>query len=80
MFFGALSLICRLYLYLILHACNEIKQSLKNINANCPEEEELFVEFLEPCLTSIYYHPDVVVIGTMKNQRGISKPYFQAFL
>ena len=41
-------------------------QALKDINANCPEEEELIIEFIDPCLTSIYQPPDVAVNGSLK--------------
>ena len=49
-----------------MHVCDEVEQALKDINANRPEEEELVVEFIDPCLTSIYQPPDVVVNGPLK--------------
>ena len=48
------------------HVCDEVEQALKDINANRPEEEELVVEFIDPCLTSIYQPPDVAVNGPLK--------------
>jgi hypothetical protein len=49
-----------------MHVCNDMKQALKNSNANCLQEEELVVEFIYPCFTSIYRPPDVAVIGPLK--------------
>ena len=49
------------------HVCDEVEQALKDINANLPEEEELVVEFIDPCLTSIYQPPDLAVNGPLKN-------------
>ena len=48
------------------HVCDEVEQALKDINANRPEEEELVVELIDPCLTSIYQPPDVAVNGPLK--------------
>ena len=48
------------------HVCDEVEQALKDINENRPEEEELVVEFIDPCLTSIYQPPDVAVNGPLK--------------
>ena len=48
------------------HVCDKVEQALIDINANHPEEEELVVEFIDPCLTSIYQPPDVAVNGPLK--------------
>jgi hypothetical protein len=48
------------------HVCNKVKQALKDINGSRPEQEELVVEFIDPCLTSIYQPPDIVVNGPLK--------------
>jgi len=48
------------------HVCDEVEQALKQINACRPEEEELVVEFIDPCLTSIYQPPDVAVNRVLK--------------
>jgi hypothetical protein len=43
-----------------------VKQALKDINGSRPEQEELVLEFIDPCLTSIYQPPDIVVNGPLK--------------
>ena len=48
------------------HVCDEVEQALKDINADRPTEEELVVEFIDPCLTSIYQPPDVAVNRPLK--------------
>jgi hypothetical protein len=48
------------------HVCDQVKQALKDMNGSHPEQEELVVEFIDPCLTSIYQLPDIVVNGTLK--------------
>ena len=48
------------------HVCDKVQQALKEINENRPQEEELVVEFIDPCLTSIYQSPDVTVNGPLK--------------
>ena len=55
------------------HVCNQVKQALKDINGSRPEQEELVVEFIDPCLTSIYQPPDIVVNGPLKKM--IRKEY-----
>ena len=48
------------------HVCDTVEKALTDINANRPEEEELIVEYIDPCLTSIYQPPDVAVNGPLK--------------
>ena len=40
-------------------------QALKDIDANCPEEKELVVEFIDPCWYFIYQFPDIAVDGPL---------------
>jgi hypothetical protein len=48
------------------HVCDQVKQALKDINGSRQEQEELVVEFIDPCLTDIYQPPDIVVNGPLK--------------
>ena len=49
-----------------MHVFVEAQQDPKDIKANLLEEEELIVEFIDPCLISIYQLPDLEVIGPRK--------------
>ena len=55
-------------------------QALKDIEVNCPEEEYLIVEFIEPCQASIYYTPDVEVNGPLKKMTREEHHYHVAKL
>ena len=43
------------------HVSAEVKDWITSHNKRAPENEQLVVEFVDPCLTSIYQPPDVVM-------------------
>jgi hypothetical protein len=56
------------YDHALTHVCDQVKQAQKDINGSRLEQEELVVEFIDPCLTSIYQPPDIVVNGPLKKK------------
>lgn len=54
------------YNHAATYVCDELKEALKDINMNRPGEEELAVEFVDPCSTPIYQPPDIAVNGPLK--------------
>ena len=55
------------------HVCNEVKSWVIAYNLSAPENSKLFIEFIDPCLTSIYQPPDVVMNAPLKKK--IRKAY-----
>ena len=48
------------------HVSKEVKDWINSYNKRAPENEQLVVEFVDPCLTSIYQPPDVVMNVVLK--------------
>jgi hypothetical protein len=55
------------------HVCNEVKAWVIAYNLSAPKNSKLFIEFIDPCLTSIYQPPDVVMNAPLKKK--IRKAY-----
>ena len=48
------------------HVSAEVMDWINLYNRKAPENEQLVVEFVDPCLTSIYQPPDVVMNAPLK--------------
>jgi hypothetical protein len=61
------------------HVSNQVKQSLNDINGSRLEQEDMIVEFIDPCLTSIYLPPDIVVNGPLRKMKeSLDYGFFQS--
>ena len=48
------------------HVSTEVMDWIASYNRKAPENEQVIVEFVDPCLTSIYQPPDVVMNAPLK--------------
>jgi hypothetical protein len=61
------------------HVSDQVKHALKDISGSRLEQEDLVVEFIDPCLTSIYLPPDIVVNGPLKKMKeSLDCVFFQS--
>ena len=48
------------------HVSSEVKDWIEAYNKSAPEKQQIIVEFVDPCLTSVYQPADVVMNAPLK--------------